>query len=158
MYLLDKPLVKCWIHKPNLCTQVLEIYWVYFVSKSETSSNDKPIYGIVCRNCYRYIITKDNHLAYIHRQHLYTLALPGRCANTAGLQELNQINAVHKWKKEAENQLALLDVLITCTKYKYESSVYCKSTFNRQYLNFNSYHPYNIKKEVICTYNIRPKS
>ena len=52
-------------------------------------------------------------------------------------------------EKEQDNKLSFLDVLITCTEQGFKSSVCHKPTFIGQYLNFNSHHPYNVKKGVI---------
>lgn len=43
--------------------------------------------------------------------------------------------------KENNNQLAFLDVLITCIVNGFKTSVYHKPTFTKQYLNFNSHYP-----------------
>ena len=52
-------------------------------------------------------------------------------------------------KKEQDNRLFLLDVLIIYTEQGFRSSVYQKPTFTEQYLNFNSHHPYNAKKRIV---------
>ena len=51
--------------------------------------------------------------------------------------------------KEQDNWLSFLDVLITYTEQRFSSSVYQKPSFTGQYLNFNSYHPYNVQKGII---------
>ena len=53
-------------------------------------------------------------------------------------------------EKEWHNKLPFLNVLVTCTVQGFRSSVYCKPTFTRQYLNFNSHQLYNVKKEIVC--------
>ena len=53
-------------------------------------------------------------------------------------------------EKEQDNKLPFLNVLVTCTEQGFRSSVYCKPTFTRQYLNFNSHHLYNVKKGIVC--------
>ena len=53
-------------------------------------------------------------------------------------------------EKEQDNKLPFLDVLVTHTEQGFRSSVYHKPTFTGQYLNFNSYHPYMVKKGIVC--------
>ena len=53
-------------------------------------------------------------------------------------------------EKEQDNKLPFLDVLVTCTEQGFRSSVYRKPTFTGQYLNFNSHHPYMVKKGIVC--------
>ena len=38
---------------------------------------------------------------------------------------------------------------MTCTEQGFRSSAYQIPTFTRQYLNFNSYHPCNVKKGIV---------
>ena len=52
-------------------------------------------------------------------------------------------------EKEQDNKLPFLDVLVTCTEQGFRSSVYRKPTFTGQYLNFNSHHPYTVKKGIV---------
>ena len=52
-------------------------------------------------------------------------------------------------EKEQDNKLPFLNVLVTRTEQGFRSSVYCKPTFTRQYLNFNSHHPYTVKKGIV---------
>ena len=52
-------------------------------------------------------------------------------------------------EKEQDNKLPFLDVLVTYTEQGFRSSVYCKPTFTTQYLNFNSHHPYMVKKGIV---------
>ena len=52
-------------------------------------------------------------------------------------------------EKEKDNKLPFLDVLITRTEQGFRSSVYRKPTFTGQYLNFNSHHPYTVKKRIV---------
>ena len=52
-------------------------------------------------------------------------------------------------EKEQDNKLSFLDVLVTRTEQGFRSSVYHKPTFTGQYLNFNSYHPYTVKKGIV---------
>ena len=51
-------------------------------------------------------------------------------------------------EKEQVVKLPSLDVLVTSTEQGFKTSVYCKPTFTGQYLNFNSHHPYNVKKGI----------
>ena len=53
-------------------------------------------------------------------------------------------------EKEQDNKLLFLDVLVTSTDQEFRSSVYHKPTFTRQYLNFNTHHPYIVKKGIAC--------
>ena len=50
-------------------------------------------------------------------------------------------------EKEQDNKLLFLDV--TRTEQGFRSSLYHKTTFTRQYFNFNSHHPYNVKKGIV---------
>ena len=52
-------------------------------------------------------------------------------------------------EKEQYNKLPFLDVLVTRTEQGFRSSVYRKPTFTGQYLNFNSHHPYTVKKGIV---------
>ena len=61
-------------------------------------------------------------------------------------------------EKEQDNKLPFLDVLVTRTEQGFRSSVYCKPTFTRQYLNFNSHHPYTVKKGIVCCLQHRAKT
>ena len=51
--------------------------------------------------------------------------------------------------KELDNKLPFLDVFVTRTEQGFRSSVYRKPTFTGQYLNFNSHHPYTVKKGIV---------
>ena len=52
-------------------------------------------------------------------------------------------------EKVQDNKLSFLNVLVTCTEQGFRSSVYRKPTFTGQYLNFNSHHPYTVKKGIV---------
>ena len=52
-------------------------------------------------------------------------------------------------EKEQDNKLPFLDVLVTRTEQGFRSSVYRKHAFTGQYLNFNSHHPYTVKKGIV---------
>ena len=61
-------------------------------------------------------------------------------------------------EEEQDNKLPLLDVLVTCTQQGFSSSVYRKPTFTGKYLNFNSHHPYTVKKEIVRCLQHRAKT
>ena len=60
--------------------------------------------------------------------------------------------------KEQDNKLPFLDLLVTRTEQGFRSSVYRKPTFNGQYLNFNSHHPYTVKKGIVRCLQHRAKT
>ena len=59
-------------------------------------------------------------------------------------------------EKEQNNKLPFLDVLVTEQGFK--SSVYLKPTFTGQYFNFNSHHPYTVKKGIVRCLQHRAKT
>ena len=61
-------------------------------------------------------------------------------------------------EKEQVNKLPFLDVLVTSTEQGFMLSVYCKPTFTGQYLNFNSHHPYTVKKGIVRYLQHRAKT
>ena len=61
-------------------------------------------------------------------------------------------------EKEQDGKLPFLDVLVTRTEQGFRSSVYRKPTFTRQYLNFNSHHPYTVKKGIVRCWQHRAKT
>ena len=61
-------------------------------------------------------------------------------------------------EKEQDNKLPFFDVLVTRTEQGFRSSVYCKPTFIGQYLNFNSHHPYKVKKGIVRCLQHRAKT
>ena len=68
---------------------------------------------------------------------------------------LDHVNSIQpsiqfNMEKKQDNKLPFLDVLVTGTKQGFRSYVYRKPTFTRQYHNFRSHHPYNVKKEIDC--------
>ena len=76
---------------------------------------------------------------------------------------LDHVNSIRPSKqftmeKEQDNKLPFLDVLVTCTEQGFRSSVYCKPTFTGQYLNFNSHHPYTVKKGIVRCLQHRAKT
>ena len=52
-------------------------------------------------------------------------------------------------EKKQVKKLTFLDILVTRTEQGFMSSVYLKPTFTRQYINFNSLHPYTAKKGTV---------
>ena len=61
-------------------------------------------------------------------------------------------------EKEQGNKLPFLDVLVTRTEQGFRSSVYRKPTFTGQNLNFNSHHPYTVKKGIVRCLQPRAKT
>ena len=61
-------------------------------------------------------------------------------------------------EKEQGNKLPFLDVLVTHTEQGFRSSLYGKPTFTGQYLNFNSHHPYTVKKGIVRSRKHRAKA
>lgn len=61
------------------------------------------------------------------------------------LDHFNSIRTLIQFTMEKENnKLAFLDVLISETEHGIKTFVYRKSTFTRQYLNYNFHHPYTV--------------
>ena len=63
--------------------------------------------------------------------------------------KLKQISKHFTMEKEKDNKSLFIDVLITRTDQGFSTSMYWKSFFTRQYLNFNYHHLYNIRKGII---------
>ena len=61
-------------------------------------------------------------------------------------------------EKEQDNKLPFFDVLVTRTEQGFRSSVYRKPTFTGQYRNFNSHHPYTVKKGIVRCLKHRAKT
>ena len=61
-------------------------------------------------------------------------------------------------EKKQDNKLPFLGVLVTRTEQGFRSSVYRKPTFTGQYLNFNSHHPYKVKKGIVRYLQHRAKT
>ena len=61
-------------------------------------------------------------------------------------------------EKEQDNRLPFLDVLVTHTEEGFRTSVYRKPTFTGQCLNFNSHHPYTVKKRKVRCLQHREKT
>ena len=60
-----------------------------------------------------------------------------------------QLSIQFMMEKEQDNKLPFLDVFVTCTEQGFSSSVCHKPPFTGQYLNFNSHHPYEVKKGIV---------
>ena len=76
---------------------------------------------------------------------------------------LNHMNLIQPsiqftMEKEQDNKLPFLYVLVTHTEQGFGSSVYRKSTFTGQYLNFNSHHQNTVKKGIFCCLQHRTKA
>ena len=61
-------------------------------------------------------------------------------------------------EKEQDNILPFLDVLVTRTEQGFRSFMYREPTFTGQYLNFNSNHPYTVKKGIVRCLQHRAKT
>ena len=61
-------------------------------------------------------------------------------------------------EKESNNTLPFLNVLISQTEQGFTTSIYRKQTFTGQYLNFNSHHPYSVKRGIVHCLNTKQKS
>ena len=67
---------------------------------------------------------------------------------------MDPVNSIHPsiqftMEKEQYNKLSFQKVLITRSDEDFSTSVYRKPTFTGQYPNFNSHHPYNVKKGFV---------
>ena len=76
------------------------------------------------------------------------------------LEDVNSIRPSLQFTMEKEqiNKLPFLDVLVTRTEQGFRSFLYRKPTFTGQYLNFNCYHPYNVKKRIVRRSQHRAKA
>ena len=61
-------------------------------------------------------------------------------------------------EKGQGSKLSFLVVLVTRTEQGFRPSVYHKPTFTGQYLNFNSHHPYTVKKGIVRCLQHRAKT
>ena len=109
------------------------IYMEYFEEMALGSTSLKPLMW------FRYV--DDTFILWPRQEDVQTL-----------LDHVNSIRPSIQFsmEKEQNNKSPFLDVLVTCTEQGFRSSMYCKPTFTRQYLNFNSHHPYNVKNGVVC--------
>ena len=109
------------------------IYMEYFKEMTLGSTSLKPSMWL------RYI--DDTFILWPHQEDVQIL-----------LDHVNSIQPSIQFsmEKKQDNKLPFLDVLVTRTEQGFRSSVYCKSTFSRRYLNLNSHHPYTVKKGIVC--------
>ena len=117
---------------PPLLPLLANIYMEYFEEMALGSTSLKPPLWL------RYV--DDTFILLPHQEDVQIL--------------LDQVNSI--WpsiqfimEKEQDNNLPFLDVLVACTEQGFRSSVYRKPIFTRQYLNFNSYYPYTVKKGIV---------
>ena len=61
-------------------------------------------------------------------------------------------------QKEQDNKSSFQDVLKTHSEQGFSTSVYRKSTFTGQYLNFKSHHSYNVEKGIVRCVQHRAKA
>ena len=110
------------------------IYMEYFKEMALGSTSLKPSMWL------SYI--DDTFILWPHREDVQIL-----------LDHMNSIRPSIQFtmEKEQVNKLPFLNVLVTHTEQGFRSSVYRKPTFTRQYLNFNSHHPYMVKKGIVCS-------
>ena len=88
--------------------------------------------------------------------HIHCLVSSGRCSDITWSRELNPtIYTVHYGVGARQ---PFLDVLVTHTEQGFRLSVYRKPTFIGQYLNFNSHHPYTVKKGIVLCLQHRTKT
>ena len=117
------------------------IYMEYFEEMALGSTSLKPSIWL------RY--GDDTFILWPHQENVQIL-----------LDHVNSIRPTIQFtmEKEQDNKLPFLDVLVTCTEQGFRSSVYCKPTFTRQYFNFNSHHPYTVKKGIVYCLQHRAKT
>ena len=112
-----------------LSPMLANIYMEYF---EEMSTSLKPSMWL------RYV--DETFIFWPHQEDVQTL-----------LDHVNSIRPSIQFtmEKEQDNKLSSLGVSVTHTEQGFRSSVYRKPTFTRQYLNFNSHHPYTVKKGIV---------
>ena len=76
---------------------------------------------------------------------------------------LDHVNSIRSsiqftMEKEQDNKLPFLNVLVTRIEQGFRTSVHRKHNFTRQYLNFNSHHPYTVKKGIVRCLQHRAKT
>ena len=76
---------------------------------------------------------------------------------------LDHVNSIRpsiqfNMEEEQDNKLPFLDILVTRTEQGFRSFVYRNPTFTGQYLNFNSHHPYMVKKGIVRCLQHRAKT
>ena len=108
------------------------IYMEYFEEMALESTSQKPSMLL------RYV--DDIFVLWPHQEDVQEL-----------LDHVNSIQPSIQFtmEKEQDNKLPFLNELVARTEQGFRSSVYRKPTFTRQYLNFNSHHPYNVKKLIV---------
>ena len=118
--------------KGPLLSVLANIYMEYFEEMALGSTSLKPSMWL------RYV--DDKFILRPHQEDVQIL-----------LDHVNSIRPSIQFcmEKEQDNKLPFLDVLVTHTEQGFRSSVYRKPTFTRQCLNFNSHHPYTIKKGIV---------
>ena len=119
---------KHWLLSPVLAS----IYMEYSEEMALGSTSLKPSMWL------RYL--NDIFILWSHQEDVQTL-----------LDHVNSIRSSIQFtmEKEQGNKLSFLDVLVAYTEQIFRSFVYRKPTFTGQYLNFNSHHPYNVKKGIV---------
>ena len=136
-----KAQLEIWIQKRFLSLRIFRllssslllayIYMEYFKEMALGSTSLKPSMWL------RYV--DDTFILCLHQENVQIL-----------LDHLNSIwqSIQFTMEKEQDNKLPFLNVLVTCTEQRFRSSVYYKPTFTGQYSNFNSHHPYTVKKGI----------
>ena len=114
------------------------IYMEYFEEMALGSTSLKPSMWL------RYV--DDTFILWPHQEDVQIL-----------LDHVNSIwpSIQFTMEKEQDNKLPFLDILVTRTKQGFRSS---SATFTGQYLNFNSHHPYMVKKGIVCCLQHRAKT
>ena len=117
------------------------IYMEYFEEMTLRSTSLKPSLWL------RYV--DDTFILWSHQEDVQIL-----------LDDVNSIRRSIQFtmEKDQDNKLPFLDVLVTRTEHGFRSSVYRKPTFTGQYLNFNSHHPYTVKKGIVRCLQHRAKT
>ena len=115
-----------------LSSVLANLYMEYFEEMALGSTSLKPSMWL------RYV--DDTFILWPHQEDVQIL-----------LEHVNSIwpSIQFTTEKEQDNKLPFLNVLVTHTEQGIRSSVYRKPTFTGQYLNFNSHHPYTVKKGIV---------
>ena len=117
------------------------IYKEYFEEMALGSTSLKPSMWL------RYV--DDSFILWPHQEDVQIL-----------LDHVNSIRPSIQFtmEKEQDNELPFLDVLVKRTEQGFRSSEYRKPTLIGLYLNFNSQHPYTLKKEIVRCLQHRAKT
>ena len=136
IYRQKEGLAMGWLLSPVLAN----IYMEYFEEMALGSTSLKPFMW------FRYV--DDTFILWPHQEDVQIL-----------LDHVNSIRPSIQFtmEKEQDNKLPFLNVLVTRTEQGFRSSVYRKSTFTGQYLNFNSHHRYTVKKGIVRCLQHRAK-